>query len=416
MSDVMTEPDVGPSEVKAAVDQLGQAFDEFKQTNDAAEVEQRLRGYTDTLLEEKMGRLNNELSRLQGQVDRLHKAAARPGFAPSEDDDGADGEYKAAFVDRYIRKGGETGLPDLEQKALNIATDAEGGFAVPEQIDHDIEKRLRALSPIRGIANVVRIGTARYKKLVATTGAVSGWVGESEARPETAAPTFAEIVPPLGELYANPAATQSMLDDAFFDVEAWLAEELAGEFAEQEGAAFVNGDGVNKPKGFLAAATSANDDATRAFGTLQHVATGVDGDFPAADPADSLIDLIYALKAGYRANARFVMNTDTVARIRKFKDGDGQYLWRPGLSADAPASLLGYPVVEAADMPDVASNSLAIAFGDFARGYTVTDRTGTRILRDPFSNKPFVHFYTTRRTGGDLVNSDAIKLLKFGLS
>ncbi|MCH8347365.1 MAG: phage major capsid protein, partial [Proteobacteria bacterium] len=215
---------------------------------------------------------------------------------------------------------------------------------------------------------------------------------------------------------ANPAATQSMLDDAFFNVEEWLAEELAQEFGQKEGAAFVNGDGTNKPKGYLQYTTAATDDASRAFGTLQHVATGVAGNFPASDPSDILIDLIYALRPVYRAGAIFVMNTNLVAEIRKFKDADGDYLWKPGLAEGVPSTLLGYPVVEAEDMPDKATDSLSIAFGNFKRGYIITDRTGTRVLRDPFSNKPFVHFYTTKRVGGGVVNSEAIKLLKFSLT
>jgi HK97 family phage major capsid protein len=241
-------------------------------------------------------------------------------------------------------------------------------------------------------------------------------VGETDARAETEASSFAEVAPPLGEIYANPAATQAMLDDAFFNVEEWLAEELATEFSSQEGTAFISGDGVNKPKGFLTYTTSTAADSARAFGTLQHVATGVSGAFAASDPSDALVDLIYALRAPYRDKAVFMVNTNVLADIRKFKDADGAYLWRPGLEAGQAATLMGYPVEEAAGMPDAAADSLSVAFGNFERGYTITDRMGTRILRDPFTNKPYVHFYTTKRVGGGVTNSEAIKLLKFAAS
>lgn len=412
----MTEH-IAPTEVKAAVERLGRSLEEFKQTNDAAAVERRAKGYADTLVEEKLGRLGEEMSRLQKQVQGLHASAGRPALETGGGRNGpAATEHKAAFFEGYVRKGLEREVASLESKALNIGTPAEGGFAVPEELDHQIDRRLREISPIRSIAGVVQVGSANYKKLVSIGGAASGWVGETAARPETDSPTFAEVAPPLGEIFANPAATQSMLDDAFFDVETWLAEELSLEFAKKEGAAFVGGDGVDKPAGFLTAPTSAEGDDTRPFGTLQALPTGVDGDFPASDPSDILFDLIHTLKAGHRAGARFVMNSATLNAIRKFKDADGDYLWRPGLAEGQASTLLGFPVVEAEDMPDIAAGASALAFGNFQQGYLIADRLGTRVLRDPFSNKPFVHFYTTKRVGGGVVNSDAIKLLKFALS
>ncbi len=406
-----------PLEVKAAVDRLGRTFEEFKETNDAGAAEARARGHADSLVEEKMKRLGGEMDRLQRQIEGLHAASRRPGLeGAAETADPVAGEHKAAFYDGYLRKGAERGLEGLESKALNVGTPSEGGYTVPEELDQQIERRLKDLSPIRSIASVVQIGSSNYKKLVTTNGPASGWVGETAARTETDAPDFAEVAPPLGEIYANPAATQAMLDDAFFDVETWLAEELSLEFAQKEGAAFVNGNGVNKPSGFLAAPNSPDSDSVRPFGVLQYVPTGVDGAFSSADPSDILFDLVHSLKAGYRAGARFVTNAATLNTIRKFKDADGDYLWRPGLAEGQASTLLGFPVVEAEDMPDIAAGSLALAFGNFQRGYLVTDRFGTRVLRDPYSNKPFVHFYTTKRVGGGVINSDAIKLLKFVLS
>ena len=249
--------------------------------------------------------------------------------------------------------------------------------------------------------------------MVTSGGTPSGWVGEIEARPETGTPGFNEIAPPSGELYANPAASQAMLDDAAFDVEAWLASEIATEFARAEGAAFVNGDGVKKPKGFLFTAPSAAADGARPFGVLQFIASGAAGGFPAANPQDKLIDLVQALRTPYRQGAAFVMNSSTAARIRKFKTADGAFLWQPGLVAGQPDTLLGYPVVEAEDMPDIAADSLSIAFGNFKAGYLIAERTETQILRDPFTHKPFVHFYATKRLGGQVANSEAIKLMRF---
>jgi len=403
-------------EVKAAVDNLVCGFEEFKHANDARIEDIKRRGQADTVLEEKVDRINADLTKMSRTVDGLVLAANRPGLNGEEPFNPDVLEHKQAFYNRFIRKGLDDGLDALESKALTVGTDAEGGYAVPEELDRTIDRLLADVSPVRRVAKVVQIGTSQYKKLVNTGGTTSGWVGETDARSETTAPSFAEVAPALGEIYANPAATQAMLDDAFFNVEEWLAEELATEFAVQEGGAFITGDGVNKPKGFLTASVASADDSARAFGTLQYIATGVDGGFPSSDPADALVDLIYALRAPYRDRATFMVNTNVLAQIRKFKDADGAYLWRPGLEAGQPATLLGYPVTEAADMPDLGSSSLSVAFGNFERGYTITDRMGTRILRDPFTNKPYVHFYTTKRVGGGVVNSEAIKLLKFSVS
>lgn len=403
-----------PVEVKTAVERLGRMFEEFKTANDAGEVERRARGYADHLVEEKLGRLGQEMTRLQKQIEGLDVMAGRPAFGGMTTRSAAADEHKAAFLGGYMRKGLERDVARLEEKSLNIAAPSEGGYAVPEEIDQIIEQRLRDLSPIRSIASVAHIGSANYKKLVAASGPASGWVGESDSRIETESPEFVEVAPPMGEIYANPAATQTMLDDAFFDVENWLAEELAAEFAQKEGTAFVTGNGINKPKGFLTGTTSASDDAVRNFGVLQHVATGTDGGWPEIAPSDILFDLMHSLKAGYRNGARFVMNAATLNQIRKFKDADGDYLWRPGLMEGQSSTLLGFPVTEAEDMPTITGDSRSVAFGNFQRGYLITDRMGTRVLRDPYSNKPFVHFYTTRRVGGGVINSDAIKLLKFG--
>lgn len=349
---------------------------------------------------------DGELAALRADVARLTaqigaREVARPVLAGAKSESG---------LGDWLRKGVDGGFG---VKAATVGAPAKGGVAVPEQIDSAIDRVLRADSPIRSIARVVDVGTSAYSRLITTSGVVSGWVAETAARPETDTPDFAEIAPPMGELYANPAASQAMLDDAMFDVEAWLAEEIGREFARAEGVAFVAGDGINKPRGFLSAPNSAAGDTTRPFGTLQFLTSGANGGFAASNPQDRLVDLVHSLAAPYRQGASWVMNSATLARIRKMKTADGAFLWQPALAADTPATLLGYPVVEADAMPDVATDSLSIAFGNFQAGYLIAQRRETLVLRDPYSNKPFVHFYATRRVGGAVVDSRAIKLMKF---
>lgn len=350
--------------------------------------------------------LRGDVDDVKARLDRVSRAAARPvleGAMPA----GRFGSPEVkGFVDGYLRHGRES-----EIKSISGAVPADGGYAVPREIDAAIATRLRNISPIRAIAQVVQTGSAGYRKLVTTSGTASGWVSEVAARPETATPGFAEIAPPSGELYANPAASQAMLDDAGFDLEAWLADEIAMEFARAEGDAFINGNGTDRPRGFLAAPTSASDDGARAFGTLQFLNSGHASGFNTS-PELKLIDLVHALKPGHRQGASWVMNSATLATVRKLKAADGSFLWQPGLMEGQPNRLLGYPVVEAEDMPDVGAGAFPIAFGNFRAGYLIAERSATAILRDPFTNKPFVHFYATKRIGGQVLDSDAIKLLK----
>lgn len=349
-----------------------------------------------------LGALRSEVEEVKSRLDRVSRAAARPALSGAAQ---PSPELKG-FVDGYLRFGREA-----ELKSVSGAVLADGGYAVPREIDAMIAAQLKAISPIRSIAQVVQTGTAGYRKLVSTGGTASGWVSEVAARPETNTAKFSEIAPPMGELYANPSATQAMLDDADFDLEAWLAGEIATEFARAEGAAFVNGNGTNQPRGFLAAPTATTGDATRAFGTLQYLGSGNATGFDSA-PELKLIDLVHSLKSGHRQGAAFVMNSKTMAAVRKFKTADGAFLWQPGLLEGQPARLLGYPVIEAEDMPDVAANAYPIAFGNFRNGYLIAERKVTSILRDPFTNKPFVNFYATKRVGGQVLDSDAIKLLR----
>lgn len=347
--------------------------------------------------------LRSDVDEVKGRLEKVSRAAARPLL------DGAgvgSGPEVKGFVDGYLRHGRET-----ELKSMMTTVGAEGGFAVPREIDTIIARRMVEISPIRAVSNVVRTGTSGFRRLISTGGTASGWVSEAGARPETANPQLAEIVPPMGELYANPSATQAMLDDAAFDLEGWLANEIATEFARAEGAAFINGTGTNQPRGFLNATPSVAGDATRAFGSLQFIGSGNATGLGTA-PEAKLIDLVCQLKAPLRQGAVWVMNSTTLAAVRKLKTTDGAFLWQPGLVEGQPDRLLGYPVIEAEDMPDVAANQFPIAFGNFKAGYLIAERRQTSILRDPYTNKPYVQFYATRRVGGQVMDSDAIKLLR----
>jgi len=351
--------------------------------------------------------LRSDVEDVKSRLDRVSRAAARPVLETSSP--AVPSPELKGFVEGYLRRGRET-----ELKSISGEVPGDGGYAVPEEIDNLITTRLKNISPIRAIAQVVQTGSAGYRKLVPTSGTASGWVSETSARPETDTPNFVEIAPPSGELYANPAASQTMLDDAAFNLETWLADEIAMEFARAEGAAFVGGTGTNQPEGFLSVPTTDENDVIRAFGTLQYTASGDAAGFD-TEPELKMIDIVHSLKAGHRQGASWVMNSTTLAEVRKLKAADGSFLWQPGLMEGQPNRLMGYPVVEAEDMPDIAANAFPIAFGNFRAGYLITERSATSILRDPFTNKPFVHFYSTKRIGGQVLDSDAIKLMKISV-
>jgi HK97 family phage major capsid protein len=388
---------------EAMFEQFMGAFEEFKRGNDQRLKDLEKRGSADVLTEQKVERLNQALDSAKAAIDRANLERARPrleGGAPA----GAD-EYKEAFA-AYVKRG--------EEKALRVGSNPDGGYLVPSETDDEITQLMAALSPIRAIASVRKISTGTYKKPVTKTGPGAGWVAETAARPETDSQVIDALSFPAAELYAMPAATSAFLDDAAVDVGQWIAEEVNAAFAQQEGIAFVTGNGTNKPKGFLAETTIA--EASWEWGKLGYVATGAAGALPGSNPSDVLIDLVYALKAGYRQNASWVMNRKTQSAVRKLKDDSGNYLWQPAATADGKATLMGFELVEAEAMPDIAANSLSIAFGDFKRGYLIVDRQGVNVLRDPYSAKPYVLFYTTKRVGGGVQNYDAIKLLKFAAS
>ena len=391
---------------------LMRAFEGFKAANDERIAAIERRG-GDVLLEEKVARIDAALDTHTRRLDEIALKSARPSFGGAGSNAPARNEHKAAF-NAYVRAGESTGLRQLEAKAMSIGSNPDGGYLVPAEVEVEISKRLSAVSPIRSIAGVREVSAAVYKKPFMTAGPAVGWVGETAARTQTTSPVLDELSFPAMELYAMPAATASLLEDSVVNIDEWLAAEVEQVFADQEGTAFVTGDGVNKPKGFLSYTNVAN--ASWTWGNMGYLATGVAGAFAASDPSDILVDLVYAVRAGYRQNGVFAMNRKTQAAIRKFKDTSGNYLWQPPALAGGRASLMTFPVVEAEDMPDVAANSYSVAFGDFRRGYLIIDRQGVRVLRDPYSAKPYVLFYTTKRVGGGVQDFDAIKLLKFAAS
>jgi len=414
----MSEQNFSAPEIKAipetmteAFDDFMQAFSEFKQANDQrlGEIEQKLT--SDVVTRDKVERINKAMDEQSRLIEQLALKKLRPALGSKSGRGGSDSAERKAAFEAYIRRGDEAALRDLDAKSMAVGSAADGGYLVTDETDSEIGTRLASISPIRQLASVRQVSSSVLKKPFAPSGMASGWVAEASARPQTDTPQLTELSFPTMELYAMPAATQALLDDAAVDVESWIASEVDIAFAEQEGAAFVAGDGTNKPKGFLAYDTV--NDSAWAWGKIGVRTTGVAGGFAASGASDILLDTIYALKAGHRQNGTFVMNRKTQGEIRKFKDADGNYLWLPPAGPGLAASLMGFPIAEAEDMPDIAAGSLSIAFGDFKAAYLVVDRMGVRVLRDPYSAKPYVLFYTTKRVGGGMQNFEAMKLIKF---
>ncbi|MFK5949267.1 MAG: phage major capsid protein [Methylococcales bacterium] len=405
------------SDLTKKIAELGTAFEDFKAANDQRLDQIEKDGHADPILSEKVDKLNTLVGELSKEKDRLDKLEASInrgdlGGGGSNESDKAKAEHKKGF-DGYFRKGQDAGLRDLEvQASLTTQVDEDGGFLAPEEVDTEISRVLNDMGAMRNIARIQIVGAATFKRLHNVGGATSGWVGEEQSRDETDTPKLKELAFNAMELYAEPAATQAMLDDGAFNVEGWLADEVSMEFSEQESSAFILGNGVNKPRGLLNYNAVAN--GSEKFGELGFVASGAAGAFKAApDGGDALINLFHSIKRGYRANANWLMNDLSFAAIRKLKDGNGDYLFKPGLMEGETFQLLGKGVEIDDFMPDIAANSLSIAFGDFRRGYIIVDRMGVRVLRDAYTKKPYILFYTTKRVGGGLNDSAAIKLMKF---
>lgn len=355
--------------------------------------------------------IDSKLQQTEERMTMLDQKMTLPARSPLGRAIETGATHQKAF-NAYLRNGDDDGLRslELEGKSLSTAVNSDGGYLVDPQTSATVQSVLNTTASIRAIASVVQVEATSYDVLVDHTDVGAGWATEADPQTETATPQIDRITIGLHELSALPKASQRLLDDSAFDIEGWLAGRIANKFARAEAAAFVNGDGVDKPKGFLTHPAVDNDVWT--WGNLGYVPTEVDGEVT----PDAIIELVYALGAEYRANGAFVMNSKTAGRVRKLTDADGRFLWSDGLAAGEPALLMGYPVLVAEDMPDVTSDSLSIAFGDFRAGYTVAERPDLRILRDPFSAKPHVLFYATKRVGGDVSDFAAIKLLKFGVA
>lgn len=385
--------------IREAVDALHQAFQEFKTVNDERLTQLETKGTADPLVDEKMSRLNEAVDRAQSRLNRLETAAGRPHFAQASEQNVGE---KAAFFS-YVRKG----MEGVEQKSLTSLNDASGGYLIPPSMLDKIHSTMVVTSPMRSISRVTSISTDALELLQEKGTADVGWVAETDERPETGTPELQKIRIPVHQIYAKPRASQKLLDDATVDIETWLAQKIAEKMTLSENAAFITGDGRGKPRGLLT--YELVDVGKGEWGKFEAVASkshdGLNG--------DALIEAFHTLKAQYLSGATWVMARSVMAVIRKLKGENHQYLWQPSMIEGTPATLLGSPVVIADDMPalEVKKPATAIAFGNFREAYQIVDRAGLHVLRDPFSAKPYVEFYATKRVGGDVINFDAIKFI-----
>jgi len=386
-------------DVKATVEALNNAFATFK-TEHTKQLDEIKKGQADSFQALKVDQINANIADLQAAIDAANTKMAAVEMGHTGARPVKDKEYSDSFQ-AHMRRG------DV-QAALNKGAAEDGGYTSPVEWDRTITDKLIIVSPMRSLCSVQKVGGDGYKKLVNLRGTTSGWVGETDARPETATPKLAQQAYSWGEIYANPSATQQMLDDSEINLESWLAGEVDVEFAYQEGKAFVSGDAVKKPRGLLTYAVGGAN--LHPLGGIETILSGAAG----AITGDAILNLIYALPETFTGNARFAMNRNTMLAIRKLKDADNNYLWQPSLQAGQPSTLGGYSITDIPDMPGVAANALPIAFGDFKRAYKILDRVGVRVLRDPYTNKPFVSFYTTKRVGGGLEDPQCMKFMKIG--
>lgn len=387
-----------------SIEALATAFEAFKTTHTAS-LDEIKAGKTDVVTTEKLGKIEADLDKLQAAVESVNLKASLGGI---ESEQPRDPEYTGQFQAYF--KGREPSAKMEELRAAATKTDGEGGYLAPIEWDRSISKRQKVISPMRQNSSVITISSAGFKKVYSDGIVGSGWVGETAARPQTTTPGLTSLGFTIGEIYANPAASQGLLDDAEIDVEAWLADEVSTEFDKQEGVAFLSGDGSNKPDGVLTYVTGGTNAAKHPFGAILALASGA----AATVTADALFDLQADLPAEFLPNAKFFMNRASQATFRKLKTGDGAYLWQPSLALGVPPTLAGEPVVDMPGMQNVAAGNIAALYGDMVETYQVVDRTGVRVLRDPYTAKPFVLFYTTKRVGGGVKNPTAMRALKIG--
>jgi len=395
------------TEVTERVNRLGNAWEEFKRVNDERLSQIERKGNADPLYAEHLAKIGHALDHHKSRMDGIETAVLRPGQgAEIKADSGAHGyansQYKKAFCN-YLRKGMDAGLEAMESKALSVGSDPDGGYLVTSAMSDAIVKTVSEHSPLRNLASVTAISTDALEIIQDYDEAAAGWTTETGTVSDTTTPVVSKKIITVHELYAQPKATQKLIDDSAVDIEAWLSEKVSEVFLRKENTAFISGNGVGQPRGIL------TYDAGTSWGEIEQVDSGSNG----AVTADGLVELYYSLKEEYAQRSTFIMNRSIVQSVRLLKEATtNQYLWQPGLAAGSPDTLLGVPVAQATDMPTATTGSLSIALGDFARAYQIVDRIGIRVLRDPYTEKPFVKFYTTKRVGGDVVNFEAIKLQK----
>lgn len=402
-------------QVTEQVAKLGNAWEEFKRVNDNRLAEIEKKGSADTLFTGHLDKINAALDEQKSRLDQLHTAMNRAP-AVGEIAENKNSEYKKVFLDGFVRKGEQKLSPD-EFKALSAGSDPDGGYTVPVEMSSQIIKTIYETSPMRQLCSTQTISSKSLEMLVDKDEATATWVAETGAASNSTTPTWAKLNIPTFTIASEPRATQEVLEDSATDLEAWLSEKVADKFARTENAAFLSGDGVTKPRGMLSYTASSDSGSGVTWGNIGYIPTGASGDWASSNPSDALITTVYTLKAAYRNRASWIMSRLRQAEVRKFKESTtNAYIWQPGLQAGQPAALLGYPVYDAEDMPAKAANSLSVAFGDFKAAYQIVDRRGIYVIRDIYTVKPYVLFNTTKRVGGDVVNFEAFKVLKFAAS
>lgn len=413
-------------DLKGLIDQLGRDYHELKQTV-AVKAEEAAKGAVDPLIVAKLKTLNDAIDAKEVARDKviadLKSRIDVMAFAPSTgkgDDVSPDmREYRKA-LGAYLRKGTDQGLAALEAKAMSVGSDPDGGYTVEADRSGRIISRIYETSPMRQHATVMAISTDRLEGLKDTDEATAAWVSETGTRSETNTPQLGTWAINVHEIYAKPKVTQKLLDDSAIDIDAWLGNKVADQFARTQNTAFVTGAGTGKPRGFASYTTAATADASRTWGVFEHVATGTNGSF-GTDPngLQKLISVVHKLNPAYLPGAKWFMNRSAIAQLRTLTDAttSGRFVFVPDFSGQTAGSVLGYPTALLEDMAAyTVTDALAVAFGDMRETYTIVDRLGIRVLRDPYSSKPYVEFYTTARVGGDALNFNALKFLKFGTS
>jgi HK97 family phage major capsid protein len=400
------------NEVKGLIEAQGTAWEAYKAANDA-----RLKAIESKQstadIDAQLAKINADFADQQKQMREIEKKANRP-LAGKDDITPEATEHRKAF-NLYLRKGRTDQLEDLQRKAMNNLSDAEGGFLVLPEIDQAIDRIAQTMGAMYRLANVVTIGTAQYQKRVKKTGMAMRRVADGAGGGESTEPTFANITIDVHTAECEPWVNNETLDDAFVNLEADLADEAAIAFAEGGNAEFITGNGVGKARGLAAYTFIAN--ASYAWGSVGYIATGKSAAFASVAPADKVVSLQHALKAQYRPGAVWLTNDATLGTMRQIKDASGSYyLWQPDPAAAFGGRFLGSPVEVDDNVADIAAASYSLAYGNMKRAYTIVNRAGTTVIRDNITTKGVTKFNFRRRFGGGITNFEAVKWLKFATS